>query len=143
MKNLGSIEILDPSCDLSTIEDGRGGIFTWLPKEPLLEFNLLFFQSHKIRGNHFHPEFTEYFLVIQGSGVIITVDEDTGQRLSLQASVGTCVRIPQGISHTFYAITEVRAVSFLTKPWGECKTPIVRKEIVSIRDGLEDSVKAK
>ena len=37
-----SIKILQPSCNLETVRDGRGGIFTWLPQEPIVEFNLLF-----------------------------------------------------------------------------------------------------
>ena len=39
-----AIKILQPSCNLETVRDGRGGIFTWVPKEPILEFNLLFFK---------------------------------------------------------------------------------------------------
>ena len=63
MNKFGNIEILTPSCNLSTIDDGRGGIFTWIPDEPLKEFNMLYFKPGKVRGNHYHPEFTEYFLI--------------------------------------------------------------------------------
>ena len=66
MNKFGNIEILIPSCNLSTIDDGRGGIFTWIPDEPLMEFNMLYFKPGKVRGNHYHPEFTEYFLVTDG-----------------------------------------------------------------------------
>lgn len=58
---LGNIEILASSCNISTVQDGRGGIFTWIPQVPIVEFNLLYFHPNKIRGNHFHPEFMEYF----------------------------------------------------------------------------------
>ena len=44
MSKFGDIEILTPSCNLTTIQDGRGGIFTWIPNEPLLEFNMLYFK---------------------------------------------------------------------------------------------------
>ena len=44
-----SIKILQPSCNLETVRDGRGGIFTWLPKEPIVEFNMLFFKPGKTR----------------------------------------------------------------------------------------------
>ena len=127
---LGKIEILRPSCNLSTVNDGRGGIFTWVPNEPLMEFNLLYFRPNKVRGNHFHPEFTEYFLVVEGSGVIVTPDPNGGDALILHASAGTCIRTPKGTSHAFHAITEVRAVSLLTKPWDECNPPIVHEDII-------------
>jgi len=75
---LGQIEILTSSCNISTVQDGRGAIFTWVPDKPILEFNMLYFMPNKIRGNHYHPEFTEYFLVIQGTVVMVTKDIDTG-----------------------------------------------------------------
>ena len=64
MIKFGDIEVLSPTCNLTTIADGRGGIFTWIPSEPLLEFNMLYFKPGKVRGNHSHPEFVEYFLVV-------------------------------------------------------------------------------
>ena len=36
-----TVQILKPDCNLETIRDGRGGIFTWIPKEPIVEFNML------------------------------------------------------------------------------------------------------
>ena len=42
-----SIEVIQPFCNLETVKDGRGGIFTWLPKEPIVEFNLLFFKYNR------------------------------------------------------------------------------------------------
>ena len=44
MIKLGDIDVLSPTCNLTTIADGRGGIFTWIPSEPLLEFNMLYFK---------------------------------------------------------------------------------------------------
>ena len=32
-----AVTIIMPTCNLETVKDGRGGIFTWLPKEPLVE----------------------------------------------------------------------------------------------------------
>ena len=37
-------------CNLDTVRDGRGGIFTWIPDEPIVEFNMLYFQPGKTRG---------------------------------------------------------------------------------------------
>ena len=47
-----TVQILKPDCNLETIRDGRGGIFTWIPKEPIVEFNMLYFNPGKVRGFH-------------------------------------------------------------------------------------------
>ena len=49
-----AIEILKPDCNLETIKDGRGGIFTWIPKEPIVEFNMLYFNAGKNGEFHTH-----------------------------------------------------------------------------------------
>ena len=94
MNMLGNIEILTPSCNFTTVQDGRGGIFTWIPKEPIVEFNMLYFSPNKIRGNHFHPEFTEYFLIVEGSVLMVTTDPKTGKEVNMLASKGVCFRTP-------------------------------------------------
>ena len=33
------VEELVPTANLNTIRDGRGGIFTFIPKDPIVEFN--------------------------------------------------------------------------------------------------------
>ena len=124
MTKFGDIDVLSPTCNLTTIADGRGGIFTWLPSEPLLEFNMLYFKPGKVRGNHSHPEFVEYFLVVEGSGVMITRDTE-GKEISYHASKGTCFRTPPNTSHAFHAITNVTCIAMLTKPWDLCETPII------------------
>ncbi len=122
------IEILHPSCNLETVRDGRGGIFTWLPKDPLMEFNVLYFQPGKSRGHHYHPEFNEYFLVVEGSGVMVTKDSEDAPEEHIHMSRGSCVRTPIGTSHAFHAITAVTAVALLSKRWDDCNPPIVRVE---------------
>ena len=89
MKMLGKIEILTSSCNISTIRDGRGGIFTWVPEDPLLEFNMLYFLPGKVRGNHYHPHYNEYFLIVEGSGVVITIDPETKKELNMHVSKGS------------------------------------------------------
>jgi len=122
-------EILLPYCNLDTVKDGRGGIFTWFPEDTIVEFNMLYFLPGKTRGNHYHPEFNEYFLVVEGSGVMISKDhEDTKEKIVIHMSKGVCVRNPIGVIHTFYAITPVTAVAMLSKKWDECNPPIVQME---------------
>lgn len=124
------IEILRPTCNLDTVRDGRGGIFTWVPQDKIMEFNMLYFQPGKTRGNHFHPEFTEYFLVVEGSGIMVTKDSDDAPEEVIHMNKGMCVRTPMGVAHAFYAITSVTAIALLTKPWDQCNPPIVRMDVV-------------
>ena len=124
------IEILRPTCNLDTVRDGRGGIFTWVPQDKIAEFNMLYFQPGKTRGNHYHPEFTEYFLVVEGSGIMVTKDSDEAPEEVIHMNKGMCVRTPMGVAHAFYAITSVTAIALLTKPWDQCSPPIVRMDVV-------------
>lgn len=125
------IEVLKPSCNLDTVRDGRGGIFTWLPQDPILEFNILYFQPGKTRGHHYHPEFNEYFMVVEGTGVMVYRESEDSPEEQIHMSTGMCVRTPIGLSHTFYAITRVTAVAMLSKRWDDCNPPIVRVEYLT------------
>ena len=127
---LGNIEILHPSCNLSTIQDGRGAIFTWIPEDPIVEFNMLYFLPGKTRGNHYHPEFTEYFLVVKGTVVMVTKDPETGKEVNMNSSKGTCFRTPPHTSHAVYAVTESTCISMLTKEWDKSNPPIVHEDII-------------
>jgi len=129
-QKLGNIDIIMASCNIKTVQDGRGAIFTWLPDTPILEFNLLYFQPNKIRGNHHHPEFVEYFLIVQGSVVMVTRDPATGKELNMHASQGICFRTPPNTPHAVHAITESVCISMLTKPWDQCDRPIVYHDLV-------------
>ena len=125
-------EILQPSCNPLTVTDGRGGIFTWIPQDPLVEFNMLYFQPGKTRGNHYHPEFNEYFLVVDGSGVMVSKDHEApGGEKIIHMSKGSCVRTPSGVSHAFYAITPVTAIAMLSKKWDDCNPPILREDLIN------------
>lgn len=125
-------EIMLPQCNLQTVFDGRGGIFTFLPKDAILEFNLLYFNAGALRGNHFHPEFTEYFLVTDGSGVMVFKLKD-GSEDVIHMAKGSCTRAQPGLAHAFHAITVVTAISMLSKPWDSCETPIVNMQITPLK----------
>ncbi|MCL5071164.1 MAG: cupin domain-containing protein [Actinobacteria bacterium] len=122
------MEIFFPTCNLETAKDGRGGIFTWVPQDKLVEFNLLYFSPGATRGNHYHPEFVEYSLVVDGSGIMVYRNK-SGKESILHISKGTCVRLPSGVIHAIYAITNLTVVALLTKPWDDCEVPIVRVDI--------------
>jgi mannose-6-phosphate isomerase-like protein (cupin superfamily) len=123
-----TVKILLPTCNLETIRDGRGGIFTWLPEEPILEFNMLYFLPGKTRGFHYHPHFKEYLLVVNGSGTLVTRTDakDPKTESFVHLNKGTCTKTEKNIYHTVYAITEMTIVAMLTKRWDDCDPPIVR-----------------
>jgi mannose-6-phosphate isomerase-like protein (cupin superfamily) len=127
----GEIEILPASCNISTVQDGRGAIFSWVPQDTIKEFTLLYFEPNKIRGNHFHPEFVEYFLVVSGSIVLITKDNKTGNNLNMIGGAGFCFRTPINIPHAVHALESSLCISLLTKPWEQCQRPI---EYVHLKD---------
>ncbi len=123
-----AIKILQPICNLETVRDGRGGIYTWLPNEPIVEFNLLFFKPGKTRGFHYHPHFIEYLLCVDGNGVLITRDDNNDSKTErvINLSKGVCTRAEKNSYHTVYSITEMTLVAMLTKRWDDSEPPIVR-----------------
>ena len=125
-----SIKILQPTCNLETVRDGRGGIFTWLPKEPIVEFNMLFFKPGKTRGFHYHPHFIEYLLCVEGNGVLVTREnkDDPKTESTINLSKGVCTRAEKNSYHTVYSITELTLVAMLTNRWDDSKPPIIKVE---------------
>ena len=125
-----SIKVLQPSCNLETVRDGRGGIFTWLPKEPIVEFNMLFFKPGKTRGFHYHPHFIEYLLCVEGNGVLVTREnkDDPKTESTINLSKGVCTRAEKNSYHTVYSITELTLVAMLTNRWDDSKPPIIKVE---------------
>ena len=121
-------QILHPTCNLDTVTDGRGGIFTWIPKEPIVEYNMLYFTPGTSRGFHYHPHFIEYMLIVDGSGTMV-VREDKGksnEQKIIHLSKGVSTRTETNVYHTVYAITNLTAIAMLTKKWDDCDPPIVR-----------------
>jgi mannose-6-phosphate isomerase-like protein (cupin superfamily) len=122
------MEKIVPQCDLSTVKDRRGGIFTFFPVDlPIVEFSFIFTAAGKTRGFHYHEEFDEYVLITAGHGVYVERGEDR-REYCLKMAAGECVYFPRGMPHTFHAITDVRMVAMLTKRWDECDRPLVRIE---------------
>lgn len=114
-----------PQCNLNTIRDGRGAIFSFIPDAPILEWTHQFIKAGKVRGNHCHPEFDEYILLVDGVGVEVEKDPATGAESFIYMNKGECIFVPSNTHHVFMAITECQSVSFLTKKWDDCERPIV------------------
>lgn len=130
----GGIEFLLGDANPITLEDGRGAIYTWVPDEPILEFNLLYFHPGKSRGNHFHPEFTEYFMVAQGVVALFTREPKSNKIINRLCGEGTVFRSAPRVPHTILAITEAKCISLITKPWDTCDVPIVYEPLASSPD---------
>ena len=107
------IKRFEPSCNLVTLKDGRGSIYQWVPDKPIMEWTHQTIIKGKLRGNHYHPEFDEYILLVSGQGAIIEKGEKEDHFLRM--SKGMCVYIPKNTSHVFLATTDCESVSFLTK----------------------------
>jgi mannose-6-phosphate isomerase-like protein (cupin superfamily) len=122
------VELLSPTCNITTILDGRGGIFTWVPPEPIVEFNLIYYSPGSARGLHYHPEFVEYILITHGSGAFVTRDgmAQEGDERIIHLSKGVCLRIPIAVLHTIYAIEPMSGLAMLTRKWDDCDVPAVR-----------------
>ena len=123
------IKSFKPSCNLSTIRDGRGAIFSFVPDAPIQEFTHQFIKAGKVRGNHCHPEFDEYILLVDGAGVEVEKDLETGKESFIYMNKGECIFIPNNTYHVFLAITDCQSVSFLTKRWDDCKVPILHQNL--------------
>ena len=88
------IKRFEPSCNLVTLKDGRGSIYQWVPDKPIMEWTHQTIIKGKLRGNHYHPEFDEYILLVSGQGAIIEKGEKEDHFLrSLKACVSTFQKI--------------------------------------------------
>ena len=123
------IEEIIPSCNLDTVRDGRGGIFTFIPNDPIVEFNYNMIKAGKVRGNHYHPEFDEYYLVVSGQGVLVSRESENEKEEFIYLSPGQCTKTPKNVSHVFLAITDCTLVVLLTKKWDDCERPIVHENL--------------
>lgn len=122
------IELLQPSCNPATLKDGRGGIFTWVPPEPIREFNLVTIFPGKKRGDHYHQHFVEYLLFVEGEGAVVWRESPVStEEHVIHVAAGSALRVEIGAVHTSYPIGAgvLKFVAMLTKPWDECTPPII------------------
>lgn len=116
---------LEPECNLETVRDGRGGVFTYYPDTPVVEWNLIFTNRGNSRGFHYHKEFDEYILIASGHGTYVGKGPD-GSEHFFKVAAGDCLKFPIGTPHTLYAISDMRMVALLTKRWNDCAEPLTR-----------------
>lgn len=126
-------ELIYPTINDESFEDGRGSVLTFIPDKDIKEFNIIYFNRGCTRGRHFHPdkEFYEFFLCCSGFGIFTYIDTETGTKHNLHLAKGQCVRTEPGVSHAFFSLgTETTCVALLTKRWDlAVPSAIVKDEI--------------
>lgn len=115
-----------PECNLSTLDDGRGGIYTYYPDTPIVEVTVLFTRAGESRGFHYHKEFDEYALIVEGVGVYIEECGKGNDNPFVHVGKGDFIQLKSGVAHTLRPISDMTTVAFLTKKWNDCEEPITR-----------------
>ena len=110
--------------DSDIFEDHRGIIYSYYPDEKIVEYNLMITKKGDERGYHYHPEFNEFMMVVDGE-CIYTEWHDNGED-KIHLKTGMSIKIPIGTAHTFTALTDFKFVSMLTKLWHSSNPPIIK-----------------
>ena len=119
---------LDPDINPITVKDGRGIISTYYPQtEDIKEWSYIVTLKGSVRGHHYHKEFDEYIMFVEGSGVYTELSED-GKELVTPVATGDCIFIPKFVPHTFYPTSDSKAIALITKKWNDCDEPLTRVE---------------
>lgn len=112
----------------ATFKDGRGIIKTFYPEsDNIAEWNYIVTNKGNTRGFHYHKEFDEYIMMIQGEGVYVVTGVD-GTQESIPVGAGECLYLPANVPHTLYPITDCKMIAMITKRWNDCAEPITRFE---------------
>tara|TARA_S200000501_G_scaffold247123_1_gene231530 strand:- start:11020 stop:12579 length:1560 start_codon:yes stop_codon:yes gene_type:complete len=104
--------------------DHRGTVYSYYPDEKLVEYNLMVTRKGDERGYHYHPEFIEYMMVVDGECMYTEWNEHHKEKIHLKT--GMSIKIPIGTAHTFTALTDFKFVSMLTKRWHDSDPPIIK-----------------
>ena len=74
------------------------------------------FQSIPL-GNHYHERKTETFLLIEGSGELVTQDITQKKVLRQDIEQGAVIRIEPGIAHTFVLAPGSKMIGYSSTPF--------------------------
>ena len=118
----GKIQLLQPDIDDKAI-DHRGAIYSYIPYDQIVEFVYIDTKQGVTRGHHYHQEFNEYIMLVQGEGVYLEPLTD-GSTRKIVMGAGQAIFIPALTPHTFVPLTDCKSVSMLTKKWTDCTEPI-------------------
>jgi mannose-6-phosphate isomerase-like protein (cupin superfamily) len=115
------IKIFNPVINDNAV-DHRGAIYSYVPLDSIREICYITTRAGVERGHHYHKEFDEYIMLVEGEGIY----NCPAQNEKIVVGPGQMIYIPIGCPHTFIPVTDCKSVSLLTKPWNECREPITR-----------------
>ena len=119
---------LRPEINPITFKDGRGIIQTFYPEsESIVEWNYIVTLKGAVRGHHYHKEFDEYIMFVEGEGVYTELTD--GKELVTPVSAGDCIYLPMLVPHTFYPTADCKMIAMITKRWNDCDEPITKVTI--------------
>jgi mannose-6-phosphate isomerase-like protein (cupin superfamily) len=118
----GKIKILTPNIGDKAV-DARGAIYSFIPNDVIVEFCYITTKSGVTRGHHYHKEFDEYIMLVEGEGIYLELlDDETIRKIVI--GPGQTIYLPRLTPHTFIPVTDCKSVSLLTKRWDHCEEPI-------------------
>ena len=103
--------------------DARGAIYSFVPHDAIVEFCYITTKAAVTRGHHFHKEFDEYIMLVEGEGIYLEQLTD-GTTKKIVIGPGQTIYIPKLTPHTFVPLIDCKSVSLLTKRWDHCAEPI-------------------
>jgi oxalate decarboxylase/phosphoglucose isomerase-like protein (cupin superfamily) len=118
----GRIQLLAPDISDKAV-DHRGAIYSYIPKDAIVEFCYIVTNTGVTRGHHYHKEFDEYIMLVEGEGIYLELLAD-GTVRKIVIGPGQTIYLPRLTPHTFVPLTTCKSVSFLTKAWNDCAEPI-------------------
>lgn len=118
------IRILQPEISDAAV-DARGAIYSYVPAEDIKEFCYITTRAGVTRGHHYHKEFNEYIMLVEGEGIYLCPQPD-GTENKIVVGPGQTIFVPVGCPHTFVPLSDCKSVSMLTKAWNDCDEPITR-----------------
>ena len=66
----GRIQLMTPDISDKAV-DARGAIYSFVPKDAIVEFCYITTRAGVTRGHHYHKEFDEYIMLVDGEGIYL------------------------------------------------------------------------
>lgn len=103
-----------------THEDNRGTINGLIQTGLWGEINIITSKSNTIRGNHYHKNTTELFIILDGE-IEVTLQKVKNNQLietqeTVKVSTGDVFMIQSMINHTFKVLQDSQWINVLSKP---------------------------
>jgi len=118
----GKIQLMIPDINDKAV-DSRGAIYSFIPNDAIVEFCYITTKAGVTRGHHYHKEFDEYIMLVEGEGIYLELLDDGNVRKIIMGP-GQTIYLPKLAPHTFVPLTDCKSVSFLTHRWDHCQEPI-------------------